>query len=126
MSISELQASQDVFDIQSHTHFLHRVDANHQPTLLRRSYHNILLDFEHSRRALAQFNPHVLYLSYPFGGYNDKAVQAANDAGFHMAVTTVRGKVKPGENPFLLKRLSILRTDSLETMSRLISNQPAS
>ncbi|MEY5592688.1 hypothetical protein WI951_18740, partial [Salmonella enterica subsp. enterica serovar Corvallis] len=26
--------------------------------------------------------------------------------------------------PMLLKRLYILRTDSLETMSRLISNQP--
>ncbi len=29
---------------------------------------------------------------YPFGGYNATAVQAANDAGFHMAVTTVRGR----------------------------------
>lgn len=124
MSVSELKQIQDVFDIQSHTHFLHRVDALHHPILLSRSYHNVLFDFEHSRRALAQFNPHVLYLSYPFGGYNTTAVRAANDAGFHMAVTTVRGKVKPGDNPFLLKRLYILRTDSLETMSRLISNQP--
>lgn len=126
MSVSELQASQDVFDVQSHTHFLHRVDGYRRPILLSRSYHNILFDFKHSRRALAQFNPHVLYLSYPFGGYDDKAVKAANDAGFHMAVTTVRGKVKPGDNPFLLKRLYILRTDSLETMSRLITNQPES
>lgn len=124
MSISELEQIQDVFDIQSHTHFLHRVDGDHHPILLSRSYHNILFDFERSRRALNQFNPHVLYLSYPFGGYNATAVQAANDAGFHMAVTTVKGKVKPGDNPFLLKRLYILRTDSLETMSRLISNQP--
>ena len=124
MSISELKQIQDVFDVQSHTHFLHRVDAERHPILLSRSYHNILFDFAHSRRALAQFNPHVLYLSYPFGGYNAKAIQAANDAGFHLAVTTVRGKVKPGDNPFLLKRLYILRTDSLETMSRLISNQP--
>ncbi|WP_330984830.1 MULTISPECIES: polysaccharide deacetylase family protein [Enterobacterales] len=124
MSISELEQIQDVFDIQSHTHFLHRVDGDHHPILLSRSYHNILFDFERSRRALNQFNPHVLYLSYPFGGYNATAVQAANDAGFHMAVTTVKGKVKPGDNPFLLKRLYILRTDSLESMSRLISNQP--
>ncbi|MCS2156957.1 polysaccharide deacetylase family protein [Scandinavium sp. H11S7] len=124
MSISELRQIQDVFDVQSHTHFLHRVDAYRRPILLSRSYHNILFDFERSRRALSQFNPHVLYLSYPFGGYNITAVQAANDAGFHMAVTTVKGKVKPGDNPFLLKRLYILRTDSLETMSRLISNQP--
>ncbi|WP_342322180.1 polysaccharide deacetylase family protein [Kosakonia sp. BYX6] len=124
MSVSELNSIQDVFDVQSHTHFLHRVDAAMHPILLSRSYHNILFDFKHSRRALAQFNPHVLYLSYPFGGYNDNAVKAANDAGFHLAVTTVRGKVKPGDNPFLLKRVYVLKTDSLETMSRLISNQP--
>ncbi|KNC06607.1 hypothetical protein AC791_18680 [Klebsiella sp. RIT-PI-d] len=124
MSISELREIADVFDFQSHTHFLHRVNVYHRPILLSRSYHNILFDFEHSRRALGQFNPHVLYLSYPFGGYDAKAVKAAEDAGFHLAVTTVKGKVKPGDNPFLLKRLYILRTDSLETMSRLIGNQP--
>ncbi|WNN71055.1 polysaccharide deacetylase family protein [Kluyvera cryocrescens] len=124
MSISELNDIKDVFDFQSHTHFLHRVDGYRRPILLSRSYHNILFDFERSRRALTQFNPHVLYLSYPFGGYNATAVKAAGDAGFHLAVTTVKGKVKPGDNPMLLKRLYILRTDSLETMSRLVSNQP--
>lgn len=124
MSVSELQSIQDVFDVQSHTHFLHRIDGLRHPILLSRSYHNILFDFERSRRALAQFNPHVLYLSYPFGGYDQKAVTAAHDAGFHLAVTTVKGKVKPGDNPYLLKRLYILRTDSLEDMARLISNQP--
>ncbi|MEG8074373.1 polysaccharide deacetylase family protein [Escherichia marmotae] len=124
MSISELRDVSDVFDFQSHTHFLHRVDGYRRPILLSRSEHNILFDFERSRRALTQFNPHVLYLSYPFGGFNDKAVKAANEAGFHLAVTTMKGKVKPGDNPLLLKRLYILRTDSLETMSRLVSNQP--
>jgi hypothetical protein len=53
-----------VFDIQSHTHFLHRVDANKHPILLSRSYHNILFDFA-ARAGRSQFNPHVLYLSYP-------------------------------------------------------------
>ncbi|POP47004.1 hypothetical protein CHU32_16815 [Superficieibacter electus] len=124
MSISELNEIRDVFDFQSHTHFLHRVDGHRRPILLSRSEHNILFDFQHSRRALAQFNPHVLYLSYPFGGYNALAVNAAKNAGFQMAVTTVRGKVKPGDNPFLLKRLYILRTDSLETMARRVSNPP--
>jgi peptidoglycan/xylan/chitin deacetylase (PgdA/CDA1 family) len=83
----------------------------------------ILFDFQRSRRDLAQFNPHVLYLSYPFGGYNDNAVKAANDAGFHLAVTTVKGKVKPGDNPFLLKRLYILRTDSGDNVAA--DQQPA-
>ncbi|WP_414161143.1 polysaccharide deacetylase family protein [Serratia sp. BNK-12] len=124
MSISELKQIQDVFDVQSHTHFLHRTDGNRQPILLSRSLHNIEFDFEHSRRALSQFNPHVLYVSYPFGGYNQRAIQAAKDAGFHMAVTTVQGKVKPGDNPYTLKRLYILRTDSIQTMADRIANKP--
>ncbi|WP_411569387.1 polysaccharide deacetylase family protein [Serratia sp. UGAL515B_01] len=124
VSISELREIQDVFDIQSHTHFLHRTGVNRKPILLSRSLHNIEFDFERSRRALEQFNPHVLYLSYPFGGYNQNAIQAAKDAGFHMAVTTVQGKVKPGDNPYTLKRLYILRTDSIPTMAERISNKP--
>ncbi|WP_050106519.1 polysaccharide deacetylase family protein [Yersinia alsatica] len=124
MSISELKEIQDVFDIQSHTHFLHRTDNNRNPILLSRSYHNIVFDFEHSRRALSQFNPHVIFLSYPFGGFNQIAIDAAKNAGFHLAVTTVRGKVKPGDNPFTLKRLYILRTDSIPTMAERIANEP--
>ncbi len=126
MSIAELSQIQDVFDVQSHTHFLHRKDASHFPILLNRSYHNILLDFERSRRALSQFNPHVLYLSYPFGGYNQNAIAAAKNAGFRLAVTTVRGKVKPGDNPFTLKRLYILRSDSLPAMVARVANQTGS
>ncbi|WP_252356171.1 hypothetical protein, partial [Escherichia coli] len=30
-----------------------------------------------------------------------------------LAVTTMKGKVKPGDNPLLQKRLYFLRTDSL-------------
>lgn len=124
MSISELREIQDVFDIQSHTHFLHRIGPDKQPILFSRSYHNILYDFERSRRALTQFNPHVQYLAYPFGGYDQKAMDAARDAGFHLAVVTVRGKVKIGDNPFALKRLYVLRTDSIQSMAALIANKP--
>ena len=79
-------------------------------------------DFERSSRALSQFNPKVLYISYPFGGYNDSAIQAAKLAGYHLAVTTVRGKVKPGDNPFTLTRLSVLSDDSISTMAERIAN----
>lgn len=124
MSISELKEIQDVFDIQSHTHFLHRSDNKRHPILLSRSYHNIIFDFERSRRALSQFNPHVIFLSYPFGGFNQTAIDAAKNAGFHLAVTTMQGKVKPGDNPYTLKRLYILRTDSIPTMAARIANEP--
>lgn len=122
MSISEIKQIQDVFEIQSHTHFLHRYSDDRRPVLLSRTEHNIQLDFERSARALRQFNPKVLYVSYPFGGYNDKAIEAARLAGYRLAVTTVRGKVKPGDNPFTLKRLYVLRTDSIDTMAERIAN----
>ncbi|MHA7848372.1 polysaccharide deacetylase family protein [Serratia sp. D1N4] len=124
MSISELKEIQDVFDIQTHTHFLHRLDNKRRPILLSRSLHNIEFDLERSRRALSQFNPHVLYLAYPFGGYNQNGIQASKDAGLHMALTTVQGKVKLGDNRYTLKRLYILRTDSIPTMAERIANKP--
>ncbi|PVZ83348.1 hypothetical protein C9426_26560 [Serratia sp. S1B] len=123
MSISELDEIKDVFDIQSHTHFLHRTDGNHQPILLSRSLHNIRIDFERSRRALEQFNPYIYYLAYPFGGYNQNAIEAAKEAGFHLAFSTVRGKVKPGDNIYALKRLYILRTDSIASMAERVANR---
>lgn len=122
MSIEELQQIADVFDLQSHTHFLHRLGPAHRPVLLSRTLRNIELDFEHTRRALSPFNAQVWYLSYPFDGYSPTAVQAAKDAGFHMALTTQQGKVLPGDNPFALKRLFILRTDSIETMAARLAN----
>ncbi|MDX7992130.1 polysaccharide deacetylase family protein [Xenorhabdus sp. psl] len=126
LSLSELSSMQNIFDFQSHTHFLHRLGKNKQPILFNRTYHTILYDFERSRRSLTQFNPHVLYLSYPFGGYNPKAMKAAEQSGFHLAVTTIQGKVKLGDNPFSLKRLYILRTDPIEKMAKMIANKPDS
>ncbi|VTP88948.1 polysaccharide deacetylase [Yersinia enterocolitica subsp. enterocolitica] len=36
----------------------------------------------------------------------------------------MQGKVKPGDNPYTLKRLYILRTDSIPTMAERIANEP--
>ena len=66
----------------------------------------------------------MIFLSYPFGGFNQTAIDAAKNAGFHLAVTTMQGKVKPGDNPYTLKRLYILRTDSIPTMAARIANEP--
>lgn len=99
MSVSELKQIQDVFDVQSHTHFLHRTDGNRQPILLSRSLHNIEFDFERSRRALSQFNPHVLYLSYPFGGYNQRAIRGGAGCRFPSGGDHGAGQGETGDNP---------------------------
>ncbi len=76
-----------------------------------------------ARAALSQFNPHVLYLSYPFGGYNQRAIPVAQDAGFHLAVTTVQGRVKPGIT--LYAEAAVYSAHRLDqTMADRIANKP--
>ncbi|PJW22628.1 hypothetical protein CWM40_29430, partial [Escherichia coli] len=55
---------------------------------------------------------------------NDKAVKAAKEAGFHLELTTMRSKIKTGDNLLLLKRLKSIRAESQESITRLMSNKP--
>jgi peptidoglycan/xylan/chitin deacetylase (PgdA/CDA1 family) len=50
----------------------------------------------------------VLHFCYPNGtpaDYNDDVIAVVREAGFHTAVTAVRGMNRPGENAYLLRRL---------------------
>lgn len=118
----ELMQSRDVFDIQSHTHFLHRLDNRKNPIIFSRKEHTILLDYQRSQRVLTKLNPEQHYLAYPFGAYNQDAMDAAQQAGMTMAVTTIQGKVRLGDNPYALKRLYALRTDPIEKFATMIGN----
>lgn len=122
MSKQEIKDSQDVFNIQSHTHFLHRLDNHNSPILFSRKEHTIMLDFKRSMKILSHFEPDQRYLAYPFGGYNASAMEAAKEAGLHLAVTTIQGKVKLGDNPFALKRLYAFRTDPLDKFAQMVGN----
>ncbi|MGL4771674.1 MAG: polysaccharide deacetylase family protein, partial [Plesiomonas shigelloides] len=115
-------AMSDVFEIESHTHFLHKRAATRHPILLSKSYHNIYRDFVRSKKALAKFNHNADYLSYPFGGYNSRAIKAAKEAGYRLAVTTEQGKVQVHDNPYTLKRVYVLRTDPVQVFAEKIRN----
>lgn len=123
MSIFELCQIQDVFDIQLYIYFLYWVDVGWWLILFSCNYYNILFDFVCLCWVLSQFNLYVFYFFYFFGGYNVMVVQVVNDVGFYMVVMMVCGKVKLGDNLFLLKWLYILCMDLLEMMLWLISNQ---
>lgn len=49
-------------------------------------------------------------------------MDAAQQAGMTMAVTTIQGKVRLGDNPYALKRLYALRTDLIEKFATMIGN----
>lgn len=122
MSRHELNHSRDVFDIQSHSHFMHRLDNKNQPIIFSRSYRTVKLDFSRSRRELAQFNPFQRYLAYPFGAYDKQIMDAAEASGMTLALTTIQGKVKLGDNPYALKRLYALRDDPMEKFAQMVGN----
>lgn len=123
MSKQEIKSSQDVFNIQSHTHFLHKLDARKNPVIFSRKEHTIFLDFQRSMHALQPFTREQRYLAYPFGGFNQTAMNAAKQAGMHLAVTTIQGKVRLGDNPLALKRLYALKTDPIEKFAQMVGNR---
>ena len=126
MSKQEIKDSQDVFNIQSHTHFLHRLDNRNTPIVFSRKEHTIMLDYKHSMKALSQFEPEQRYLAYPFGAYNQFAIDAAKEAGLHIAVSTIQGKVRLGDNPFTLKRLYAFSTDPISKFEQMVGNSEIS
>lgn len=126
MTKKEIKESQDVFNIQSHTHFLHRLDIRGTPIVFSRKEHTIMLDFRRSMDILQKFEPEQRYLAYPFGAYNQSAVDAARDAGIHIAVTTIQGKVRLGDNPFTLKRLYAYSTDPISKFAQMVGNSEKS
>ncbi|CRL64699.1 polysaccharide deacetylase family protein [Proteus penneri] len=122
MSWQSLRSSRDVFDIQSHSHFLHRLDNNKKPIIFSRQSHTIILDLQRSQRVLSLLNPHQYAFAYPFGGYNQRAINAVKASGMTLAVTTQQGKVRLGDPPFALKRLYALSTDPIEKFARMVGN----
>lgn len=122
MSWQSLKSSRDVFDIQSHSHFLHRLDNNKKPIIFSRQSHTIILDLQRSQRVLRLLNPHQYAFAYPFGGYNQRAITAVKASGMTLAVTTQQGKVRLGDPPFALKRLYALSTDPIEKFARMVGN----
>ena len=122
MSWQSLRSSRDVFDIQSHSHFLHRLDNNKKPIIFSRQSHTIILDLQRSQRVLSLLNPHQYAFAYPFGGYNQRAINAVKASGMTLAVTTQQGKVRLGDPHFDLKRLYALSTDPIEKFARMVGN----
>ncbi len=57
---------------------------------------------------------HVTYFCYPVGRYNTEAVQAVEESGHKLAVTTEYGYASPEQGLLTLKRIRINRSDGLK------------
>jgi peptidoglycan/xylan/chitin deacetylase (PgdA/CDA1 family) len=65
-------------------------------------------ELESSRRALEdRLHQPVRYLAYPNGDHDATTCRHAQEAGYALAFTTVPGWVKPGQDPYRLRRINI-------------------
>lgn len=94
---------------QSHTHDLHTRDCksgSKDGRAMCKSSSEILADLKLSLERVKNND----CLAYPFGHYDNDFIKALKDAGIHMAVTTMGGKVTRGTNKYKLPRRYIYRT----------------
>ena len=58
-------------------------------------------------------NATVDHFAYPYGEFNSAVTELVQEAGYRSAVTTKRGRASPGDNMFMLRRISITRTTNI-------------
>src|SRR3989344_9432279 len=52
-------------------------------------------------------NKKIFHLAYPYGYYNEAAINASRKAGYSLAVTTEYGYNEPSSDPLRLKRIAV-------------------
>lgn len=119
-SWAELREMQEsgLIELQSHTYDGHRkVDG--RAALLRWSSDQIAADDKLLREAFsaAGLRPPTA-IAYPFGGHDDKAVQAMASAGYRLGFTVKGGLVRRGADLLRLPRQVIFPGFTLEKFAR--------
>ena len=80
---------------------------NHQ-ILTRASEKDNRLELTASKRMLEDvLEKPVNMFAYPNGDYDHRAMALVRDCGYDLALTTVKGQVRPGDSMFALKRINV-------------------
>jgi len=83
-----------------------------------KSLQEILLSKELIKKNLSG---RIRYFSYPYGRYDGKTLRLVKKAGFEAAFTTIPGTIRPGDDPYALKRTLIAPSDSLFDFKKKIA-----
>jgi peptidoglycan/xylan/chitin deacetylase (PgdA/CDA1 family) len=116
LSWAEINQMRDVFEFASHTHALHNRGTDGIGDLVKKPRETVKTDLLQSRKLLNG----TKYFTYPFGQYKQETINISKQTGFTMAFTTKVGTVKPGDDPYQLKRLGIGPDTTLEEFKRII------
>ncbi|WP_042474911.1 polysaccharide deacetylase family protein [Bacillus ndiopicus] len=116
LSMEEVEAMKDIFDLQSHTHDLHSAEDGKSHVLLK-SYDEVKNDFLTGNDMIP-----FQYMAYPFGQYKRKTIAILKELDIKMAFTIKKGKVKIGDNPYKLRRQAVNHDSTLEDFIELVEN----
>lgn len=118
LSWSEMREAQDVFEYDSHTNNLHKLDAYNKSFLVIKPEDVVSDDLKKTQELLK-----TTYLAYPYGQYTKNTLDILDDLGFKMAFTTKSGTVKPGDPMLKLKRYVITPDISLNKFKKIVSRK---
>ncbi|MGM9923230.1 MAG: polysaccharide deacetylase family protein [Bacillus sp. (in: firmicutes)] len=107
----EMKTSTDVYDYQLHSFSMHLRDGvTYEPYLVKKGYDDVLKDTTKGIEHVSLFDQQperIKYYAYPFGQYDQEAIEAISAAGITMAFTTAKGNVQIGDDPYTLKRQGV-------------------
>ena len=94
---------------QSHSYDMHKAGSDGKGIMLSLDYDKIKEDVLLSREVLGGAN----IFCYPFGAYNENAIQVLKDTDYKLAFTTHEGRVKKGASKYELPRVRVTSDISL-------------
>ena len=102
----------DYLTFESHSHKMHQGGGSigHGGIYTAMTREEVLADLEKSFEICGNKDA----FAYPFGDYTEEGCSTLEEAGLLCAVTTENAKCYPGDNPYLLPRVRMLGSQTLE------------
>ena len=102
---------------ESHSAGMHQSGSNGKGRIVNWTKAQIVEDLQKSSQILGGAD----IFCYPFGHYNDTAIEALKEANYKMAFTVEGGRITPGMNKYKLPRVRVTAGNSLEYFKKSVS-----
>ena len=112
------QEKQANVNYESHSDNMHQGGSNGKGVMLSWEYDKIVEDLNKSKETLGS---NSTIFCYPFGQYNETAIDALKATGYKLAFTTESGRVKIGSNKYALPRVRISKTTTLSQFKSMVN-----
>ncbi|WP_053955136.1 polysaccharide deacetylase family protein [Inediibacterium massiliense] len=115
IDFKSMDSYKDVFEFASHTHKMHAVDEYDQSYLVSKPKEEAVKDLKKSMELLD-----TKAIAYPYGQYSVETFRMLKELEFELGFTIWDGKVKKGDHPFILNRISIYSYTTLKEFEKMI------